>query len=432
MAQAVNAAGAEGGLRLRYDRSSVSHWLSGTRPRYPVPLLIVEVLSHHLGRTCSLDDAGFDERGRAHSPCQVTGQPPLHALAELAGRDADPARREGVRRLPYTVPDPASLSLPRLSGPAGTAGTAGTGGAAGAAVGLPRTSHDASVRFFTGELGRYGGGHTRNTLALYLCDAVLPTLGRRGPGPAPPRPQALLRAARLAFVLARMHADELDHGVSQRYLHLAARLADEADDPVTWSIVIRAHSAQLLALGHRRHALSHAEAATAALPRGASPPARAYVHAQLAVGYAALRDKRNALAALRIAETATEAAEKITLTAGPGSSQTVPDPFDAYTSAALAFQTAETLQRLDDTRSALAALARSAAARSADDRRGLALTHARRATLLLRAGQREEALARWPGLVALSAPLRSAAVRRVVHALGDKLRPGARSAATDF
>ncbi len=37
LARAVNALGTLHGLALRYDRTAVAHWLSGTRPRRPVP-----------------------------------------------------------------------------------------------------------------------------------------------------------------------------------------------------------------------------------------------------------------------------------------------------------------------------------------------------------------------------------------------------------
>ncbi|MFD7512563.1 hypothetical protein ACFV5N_24940, partial [Streptomyces sp. NPDC059853] len=37
LARAVNTLGTETGTPLRYDRTAVAHWLSGTQPRHPVP-----------------------------------------------------------------------------------------------------------------------------------------------------------------------------------------------------------------------------------------------------------------------------------------------------------------------------------------------------------------------------------------------------------
>lgn len=65
LAKRVNAIGAETGLRLRYGRASVSQWRSGTRPRWPVPDLVAEVLSRSLARTVTAADAGFASDGSA-------------------------------------------------------------------------------------------------------------------------------------------------------------------------------------------------------------------------------------------------------------------------------------------------------------------------------------------------------------------------------
>ncbi|TDD28861.1 hypothetical protein E1287_32155, partial [Actinomadura sp. KC06] len=60
LAEAVNACGSEIAYELRYQRGAVSHWLSGMRPRPPVPGLIAEALSRRLGRPITLADAGFE------------------------------------------------------------------------------------------------------------------------------------------------------------------------------------------------------------------------------------------------------------------------------------------------------------------------------------------------------------------------------------
>ncbi|NJQ17646.1 hypothetical protein HCN52_22585, partial [Streptomyces bohaiensis] len=59
LARAVNALGAEIGCPLRYDRTAVAHWLSGTQPRTPAPQLAAEALSRRIGRPVSPQAAGF-------------------------------------------------------------------------------------------------------------------------------------------------------------------------------------------------------------------------------------------------------------------------------------------------------------------------------------------------------------------------------------
>lgn len=68
LARAVNAVGAELGMQLRYDRSAVAHWLSGTKPRPAVRKLIAEALSRRLGRATSLPDTGFPDAPTLTSP----------------------------------------------------------------------------------------------------------------------------------------------------------------------------------------------------------------------------------------------------------------------------------------------------------------------------------------------------------------------------
>ncbi|ARF72642.1 hypothetical protein B7C62_10410 [Kitasatospora albolonga] len=60
LAREVNALGAEQGTPLSYDRTSVAHWLAGSRPRRPVPALVAEALSRRLGRAVRVADTGLE------------------------------------------------------------------------------------------------------------------------------------------------------------------------------------------------------------------------------------------------------------------------------------------------------------------------------------------------------------------------------------
>lgn len=58
-ARAVNGIAAEAGLTLSYDRTSVSHWLAGTRPPAHVVDLAAEALSRRTGRRIAAADTGL-------------------------------------------------------------------------------------------------------------------------------------------------------------------------------------------------------------------------------------------------------------------------------------------------------------------------------------------------------------------------------------
>jgi hypothetical protein len=65
LAEAVNAVGREAGVPLRYDRSSVAHWLTGTRPPAHVRVFVAEALSRRLGRVVPVADTGLGEAAAA-------------------------------------------------------------------------------------------------------------------------------------------------------------------------------------------------------------------------------------------------------------------------------------------------------------------------------------------------------------------------------
>ncbi|NEE35070.1 transcriptional regulator, partial [Streptomyces sp. SID7982] len=59
LARRVNMVGAERGLDLRYDKTSVARWLRGQQPRGRAPGIIAEALGRKLGRTVTIDEIGM-------------------------------------------------------------------------------------------------------------------------------------------------------------------------------------------------------------------------------------------------------------------------------------------------------------------------------------------------------------------------------------
>ncbi|MGK5533772.1 hypothetical protein [Streptomyces sp. URMC 129] len=400
LARAVNALGTEIGAALRYDRTAVAHWLAGTQPRHPVPQLAAEALSRRIGRAVAPEAAGFPSHERDAPPVD-----PVTGFAALCRTDADAARRLPLHQRPYRVADATVPSPPPPA--ADAAATAGPGRPLGGRTEDTTALHDA-VAFFAASIDTHGGRHARSALSAYLADDVTPLLTAAPAGRA--RGELLMVASRLAFLLARMYEDGLLHGVAQRYYTYAHRLAGESGDRVSWSVVVRAMSAQAQRLGHLPSALQLAEAAHHGV-RGAPPAHQAYVQAQFAVVLGLSGDRRGALAAVARAE---RAAERATSAAAP---------FDSYPPAALHFQTSAVLEALGDLPGALAALRRAAGERAAADVRGRALTQARFGQLLLRTGHLDEACAAWEGFLAAQERLRSGDAERALRDMRQALQP---------
>ncbi|MEV1008717.1 hypothetical protein [Streptomyces sp. NPDC049881] len=393
LARAVNTLGGEIGAVLRYDRTAVAHWLSGTQPRHPVPQLAAEALSRRLGRSVTPEAAGFPGAVRESVPTDA-----VSGFTALARADADAGRRAPLHQRPYRVADATVPAPPEAPEP---------GRPLGSRTDETTALHDA-VAFFAASIDTHGGRHARSALSAYLADDVAPLLAAAPPGRH--RAELLVLASRLAFLLARMYEDGLLHGVAQRYYTYAQRLAAESGDRTAWSVVLRAMSAQAQRLGHLPAALQLAEAAHEGA-RTAPHAHQAYVQAQLAVVLGQNGDRRGALAVMGRAERAAERSHS-------GAS-----PFDNYPVAALHFQTSAMLEAIGELPGALAALRRASGERAPSDLRGRALSQARFGQLLLRTGHLDEACAAWEGFLVTQERLRSGDAERALRDIRQALRP---------
>ncbi|GAA2657445.1 hypothetical protein [Streptomyces lunalinharesii] len=406
LARTVNALAAEIDLDLNYDRTAVAHWLSGTRPAPPVPELLAEALSRRLGRSVSPAAAGLS--GEPSAPAggrlPLSALPVGAALTELCSMENDPARRAAARVMPYREAELARVAAgcaERVPTPRAPRGAP----AAGDDLGVVRLA----VRFYSASFDAHGGRRARSALAAYLADDIAPLLRERDGHQ--PRQELLVEASRLAFLLARMYQDASLHGLAQRHFGTALRLADESGDATARAVVLRGLSAQGLALGHRRVALHAAEAAAAT--RVSQGPARAFLLSQLAVTQAAYGRHRAARESLGRAERALAKGER------GGAAE----PFTAYSPGSLEFQCAEVLRHSGDLPAARAALANSLVHRSVADHRGMALSHAQHAEILMGLGHVEEACASWNSFLDHYVQLRSGAADLAAGRLRQLLTP---------
>ena len=78
LARRVNMCGAEHGLDLRYDKTSVARWLRGQQPRGRAPGIIAEALGRKLGRTVTIDEIGIRDGDDDGKPLALVGASTKH------------------------------------------------------------------------------------------------------------------------------------------------------------------------------------------------------------------------------------------------------------------------------------------------------------------------------------------------------------------
>lgn len=411
LARAVNALGVAQRLSLRYDRTSVAHWLVGSRPLPPVPDLVAAALSRRIGRVISTEETGLFRPSKSQAALSsylLREADPVKRLVTLARSDVDPASRAFRTRSVYS---PAAVTLPtwapdlQLSlAPAG-------------AKRRPATPADAQllqdmIKVFAGVSARHGGAHARSALAAYLADDTSRLLA--SPAPSLLYRELLVGAAQLTHLLATMTTAAGHHGLAQDYFRTALGLAYEAGDRTTYAITLRMMSVQALRLDQRRHAADLADAAVETAGARANPAAKAFVLIQRALMRAHDGQHRRALADLTAAE------------AHHARASSPPGPFTAYPQAGLDYQRAETFLALGERAEALAALQDSARHRSPGQRQAFALTHARLAETCLDIGHVEAACGHWRHFLTYYPHLRSARVDDALAQLQQDLRPYSR------
>ncbi|WP_018349762.1 hypothetical protein [Longispora albida] len=412
-ARAVNACARESGQPMSYDRTSVSHWLAGRRPRQPAADIVAEVLTRRLGRTVTPADAGLAPAVQlAPAPVSLLAADPSEQLAALGSQAARRARHAPA----------ASFDLGALTAAAGT-GDYGPPRRPGGA-GQPRAGREEvaaaeqMISVLSASEACFGGGHVRAAISGYLAGHLRPMLRAT----APPRIRARIQhlAAQASYLAGFACFDDEQHSLAERYFLVALRLAGESGDLRTRAITLRALSVQAHHLRYHRQARDLAEAAVSAASGKLTPADRAFLGSQLAVATAATGDRHGAESALRSAR------------AGLGHAASQAGPVGQFHAQALALAEAKVHSELGERRAAITALRAALAGRPAAERRSRALIQAELGSQYLADGQFQQAIGTWRDLLGTAAGLSSGRVGKAIGSVIAGLRsyPGEPAAAS--
>ncbi|MEU5002150.1 transcriptional regulator [Streptomyces sp. NPDC021622] len=313
LARRVNMCGAEHGLDLRYDKTSVARWLRGQQPRGRAPGIIAEALGRKLGRTVTIDEIGMANGKNLASGVGLQFSPTVLGAIEQVCElwRSDVGRRDflsGSSVAASALVEPSRDWL--ISSP-----DAQVGRLAGPRVGI---SDVAAVRAMTEALTQldhqYGSGHVRPVVVHYLNSVVSGLLAgsyREAVGR-----ELFAAVARLTELAGYMAVDTGQPGLAQRYYIQALRLAQAAGDRGYGGYVLAASMSHLAAqLGNPREIAQLARAAQEGTRGRVTPRAEAMFYAAEARGHALLGDGRSTQA---VAGRAVEAMDRAAGEAGSG------------------------------------------------------------------------------------------------------------------
>ncbi|OEJ59486.1 transcriptional regulator [Streptomyces agglomeratus] len=291
LARRVNMCGAEHGLDLRYDKTSVARWLRGQQPRGRAPGIIAEAIGRKLGRTVTIDEIGMANGKNLASGIGLQFSPTVPGAIEQVCElwRSDVGRRDFLSG--STVAASALVEPSRdwlITGADNQVARTAGGGRVGASdVGAVRATTEALVELDH----RYGSGHVRPIVVHYLNSVVSGLLSgsyRESVGR-----DLFAAVARLTELAGYMAVDTGQPGLAQRYYIQALRLAQAAGDRGYGGDVLAASMSHLAAqLGNPREIAQLARAAQEGARGQVTPRAEAMFCAAEARGHALMGDAR--------------------------------------------------------------------------------------------------------------------------------------------
>ncbi|MDI3422122.1 transcriptional regulator [Streptomyces luteolus] len=309
LARRVNMCGAEHGLDLRYDKTSVARWLRGQQPRGRAPGIIAEALGRKLGRAVTIDEIGMAGGRNLASGVGLQFSPTVLGAVEQVCElwRSDVGRRDFLSGSAVAASALVEPSRDWLISAVDTQ----VARTAGSRVGR---SDVAAVRAMTDSLvqldHQYGSGHVRPVVVHYLNSVVSGLLAgayREAVGR-----ELFAAVARLTELAGYMAVDTGQPGLAQRYYIQALRLAQAAGDRGYGGYVLAASMSHLAAqLGNPREIAQLARAAQEGARGQVTPRAEAMFYAAEARGHALLGDARSAHTVAARAEAALDRADSV-------------------------------------------------------------------------------------------------------------------------
>ncbi|WP_329597357.1 hypothetical protein OIE43_13485 [Streptomyces pseudovenezuelae] len=301
LARAVVAAAARSGEVITCDHTYVTRWLKGSIPRGNMPQFIADAIGRKLGRQLAIDDIGMGNAAvSAVQPdlgLEFADKPETTAKTVSDLWRADLADAQALVR---AQPDSAAWSAASLrwivAPPDGELARTGNRTVGAVDVEMIRSTADA----FSMLDGKFGGGHARRALIQYLHTDVRPMLdGKYSDAVGKELHSAVAEALLLA---GWMSYDSGLHGIAQRYLIQALRMAQAAGDRLLGGSILSAMSHQATFLGRYQDAATLARAAYTGPAGTLGPTMGAQFRAMEARALARLGDERGCDLALAEAE----------------------------------------------------------------------------------------------------------------------------------
>ncbi|MFC9993234.1 hypothetical protein [Nocardia sp. NPDC127526] len=296
------------GLELRYDHSSVGRWLAGEQPQAPVPQLIADVLTELLGRRITPAACGMADNSEAAADLGLEFSLSLSGAVSAATAlwRSDVEHRRFLQDTSYAVAvyPAASMRWLTLPGPEHPVSCESSRRIGQTDVDAVRTMAAA----FRDLDNKVGGGKVRSTIVQYLHSSVSPLL--RGSYNERIGRQLFGSTAELVRLAGWAAYDQEDHGLAQRYLIQALRLARAAGDSGLSAEILAAMSHQATYVGRPGDAVDLARAARFAARGAALPALESECHLVEAHGHAARRDGSSCASSLNAAERAFGKAER--------------------------------------------------------------------------------------------------------------------------
>ncbi|TVL91543.1 transcriptional regulator [Streptomyces sp. SAJ15] len=290
LARRVNMRGSRYGLDLRYDKTSVSRWVRGQRPRGRTTAIIAEVLGEKLGRTVSLEEIGMTDRADLAAGAGLNFARDVAGAVEHACALWRSDAGQGRRPFGATVSASALVSPSRDWLITGLDASVSRSGGHRVADADPDAVEATLLSLATLD-HRFGGGHVRPTLVHYL-DSVVSGLLTGSYGDSLGR-RLFSAAARLTELAGYLAEDVGQPSLAQRYYIQALRLSQAAGDRGFGGYVLAAGMSRLAPqLGYPREVTQLARAAREGSVGRAPFTVQSLCHAAEARGYALLGEKR--------------------------------------------------------------------------------------------------------------------------------------------